>query len=395
MPDPLIILGSSVRAAAKSAAAAGYAPWCVDKRGDRDLRAIASGAGGSVRVVEPGHYPQAILHLIDEAPADAKVLLAGGLDGEADLLKAIGFEHTFMTSPPEAVRKVRWPSALASIPKSPGLRRCQTLTTVSFLRKLWRLAFGSFGKTRYLLKPRDSYGGQGIRWWRPGDPIDATHYIQQHVTGMPVSAVYHCDGWSSVLLGATEQLIGEPCFGGSEFAYCGSIGPLQVSEATREVMSHLGVVLTQRFDLRGVFGVDMVMDFKGNLWPVEVNPRYTASVEIVEKVTGVHALSPSDGSRKEKPTRASVQGKAVVYAKIAGKVPDLYGMFGEHEVADVPEAGRAITRGAAVCTVYAHGHSRDDCFNRLKKHAGQIYKVMASDNTPGDQAPPRGQEPVE
>ncbi len=373
MSDPLIILGSSVRAAAKSAVAAGYTPWCIDKRGDRDLRAVA---GSSVRVVEPDHFPQTILHLIEAAPADAKVLLAGGLDGEADLLKAIGFEHTFLSSPPEAVRRVRWPSALATIPKSPGLRRCQTLTTVSFLRRLWRLAFGSFGKTRYLLKPRDSYGGQGIRWYRPGEPIDATHYLQQHVTGMPVSAVFTCDGWSSVLLGATEQLIGEPCFGASEFAYCGSIGPLQVSEKTREVMSHLGVVLTQRFDLRGVFGVDMVMDFKGNLWPVEVNPRYTASIEIVEKITGTHALNPNDGSRKNKPPRSSVQGKAVVYAKLAGAVPDLYELFSDHEVADVPEAGKALQKGAAVCTVFASGHSRDDCFNKLKTMATKVYSVM-------------------
>jgi len=373
MSEPLIILGSSVRAAAKSAVAAGYTPWCVDKRGDKDLRAIA---GATVRVVEPEHYPRAILHLIEDAPADAKVLLAGGLDGEVDLLKAIGFEHEFLNSPPEAIRKVRWPSALATIPKSKGLRRCKTVTTVSFLRRLWRLAFGAFGKTKYLLKPQNSYGGQGIRRWRPGEPIDATHYLQQHVTGMPISAVYHCDGWSSVLLGATEQLIGEPCFGASEFAYCGSIGPLQVSEATREVMSHLGVVLTQRFDLRGVFGIDMIMDFKGQLWPVEVNPRYTASVEIVEKITGTHALNPNDGSRKSKPPRSSIQGKAVVYAKLAGGAPDLYELFDEHEVADVPETGKALQKGAAICTVFAHGHSRDDCFNKLKVMATRVYNAM-------------------
>ena len=376
MPEPLIILGSSARAAAGSAVRAGYAPWCVDKRGDRDLCELVRGAGGRVVVVEPKHYPKGILHLIEDAPADAKVLLAGGLDGEVDLLKAIGFEHEFMTSPAEAIRKVRWPSALATIPKSPGLGRCQTLTTVSFLRRLWRLAFGSFGKTRYLLKPRDSYGGQGIRWYRPGDPIDATHYLQQHITGMPISAVYTCDGWSSVLLGATEQLIGEPCFGASEFAYCGSIGPLQVSEKTRDTMAHLGVVLTQRFDMRGVFGIDLIMDFKGRLWPVEVNPRYTASVEIVERNTGVHALNPNDGSRKGKPPRSSVQGKAVVYAKIAGVVPDLYELFSADQVADVPEAGKAVRKGAAVCTVFAHGHSRDDCFNKLKTMAGQVYSAM-------------------
>lgn len=337
------------------------------------------GSGAAVRVIKPQHYPKGLLHMLDDAPVDAKVLLTGGLDGEVDLLKAIGFEHEFLNSPPEAIRKVRWPTALASLPKTPGLGRCKTVTTLSFMRRLWRLAFGAFEKTRYLVKPQNSYGGQGIRWWQPGEPIDATHYLQQHVRGMPISAVYHCDGWSSVLLGATEQLVGEPCFGASEFGYCGSIGALQVSEATHHAMSHVGVVLTQRFDLRGVFGIDMVMDFKGRLWPIEVNPRYTASVEIVEKFTGTHALNPNDGSRKSKPPRSSVHGKAVVYAKISGVVPDLYELFSEGQVADVPGAGEAITKGTAVCTVFASGHSRDECFNKLKAMAAKVYSAMNKD----------------
>jgi uncharacterized protein len=379
MGEPLIILGSSARAAAGSAVRAGFEPWCIDRRGDRDLRELAGGtggAGGSVRVVEPGEYPQGILKLLEDAPADAKVLLTGGLDGEVDLLKAIGFEHDFSTAPPEAVRKVRWPTALASIPSTDGLRRCKTLTTISYLRRLWRLAFGSFGKTRYLLKPRNSYGGQDIRWWRPGQAIDATHYLQEYVRGMPISAAYHCDGWSSILLGATEQLIGETCFGASEFAYCGSVGPVQLSERAREALSHLGVVLTQRFDMRGVFGVDLVMDFKGNLWPVEVNPRYTASVELIEKITGVTALNPSDGSRRGKQPRAAMHGKAVVYAKRDGPAPDLYALLGKGQVADVPEEGRALRAGAAVCTVFASGPSRDDCFNKLHQMARKVYEAM-------------------
>lgn len=372
MPEPLIIVGSSVRAAAQSAVRAGFVPWCIDKRGDRDLREIP---GASVRVVESQHYPRAILHLLDEAPADAKLLLAGGLDGEHELLKAICFEHHFITSPPEAVRKVRWPSALATIPTAKGLKHCQTLTSISYLRRLWRLAFGSFGKTRYLLKPLASYGGQNITWWQPGQSIGAGQYLQQFIRGMPISAVYHCDGWSSILLGATEQLIGESCFGGSDFAYCGSIGPLQLSERARDALSHLGVILTQRFDLRGVFGIDLVMDFKGDLWPIEVNPRYPASAELIEKITGVHILTPADGSRKEKKQRPIMHGKAVVYAKQNGKAPDLYATFSKDQVADVPEPGRDISRGAAICTVFATAPSRDDVFNKLKSMAQQIYDI--------------------
>ncbi len=370
MPEPLIIVGSSVRAAAQSAVRAGFAPWCIDRRGDRDLREMP---GVTVRVVGKTDYPSGIVKLLDEAPGQAKILLAGGLDGEFDLLKAIAFEHPFLSSPPEAVRKVRWPSALATIPTTPGLKHCQTLTSISFLRRLWRLAFGSFGKTRYLLKPLNSYGGQDITWWQPGQSIGAGQYLQQYVRGMPISAVYHCDGWSSILLGATEQLIGESCFAGAGFAYCGSIGPVQLTERNREALSHLGVVLTQRFDLRGIFGIDLVMDFKGDLWPIEVNPRYPASAELIEKITGAHVLTPTDGSRKESKQRPLQFGKAIVYAKKDFKAPDYYATFSRDQIADVPEPGREITQGAAICTVQASASSRDECFKKLKSLAEQVY----------------------
>ena len=328
------------------------------------------------RVIEKKDFPAGIVKLLALAPADAKVLLTGGLDGQFELLKAIGFENEFFSSPPEAVRKVRWPSALATIPTTPGLKHCKTLTSISFLSKLWRLAFGSFGKTKYLLKPRDSYGGQGITWWTPGGSIDANHYLQQYIKGVPVSAVYHCDGWSSILLGVTEQLIGEPCFGVKGFAYCGSVGPIAMSEKSREALSHLGVVLTQRFDLRGVFGVDLVMDFRGNLWPIEVNPRYTASVGLIEKATGVNALKPADGSRRGKPARLSMHGQAVVFAKQKGVAPDLYETFSKDQIADVPEPGRTLNPGAPICTVFAAAGTRDECFKRLKESAKRVYEVV-------------------
>lgn len=374
MGEALIIVGSSARAAAQSAVRAGFSPWCIDRRGDVDLRETA---GVSVRVCDKKDYPRGILKLLDDAPADTKVVLAGGLDGEFDLLKAIGFEHHFLTSPPDAVRKVRWPTALATIPTTPGLKHCQTLTSISFLRRLWRLAFGSLGKTKYLLKPRASYGGQNIAWWQPGMSIGSDQYLQQFVRGVPISAVYHCDGWSSILLGATEQLVGETCFGASTFAYCGSIGPSQLTEKAREALSHLGVVLTQRFDMRGVFGVDLIMDFKGDLWPIEVNPRYTVSVEVIEKATGVHALNPADGSRGEKQKRTVMHGKAIVFTKHACKAPDLYQLFSRDQVADVPQPGRAINKGAAACTVFAAAGTRDECFNKLKSMAQQVYDAMA------------------
>ena len=47
----------------------------------------------------------------------------------------------------------------------------------------------------------------------------------------------------------------------------------------------MGAALADVFDLCGLFGVDGVV--RGNrFWPVEINPRYTASMEVLEYVPG-------------------------------------------------------------------------------------------------------------
>ena len=80
------------------------------------------------------------------------------------------------------------------------------------------------------------------------------------------------------LIGVTRQLIGAP---GSPFAYRGSIGPYAVSEGLKRRLDSMGWVLASEFALVGLFGVDYILS-DGEPWPVEVNPRYTASVEVLE-----------------------------------------------------------------------------------------------------------------
>ena len=373
MGKPVIIVGSSARAAAQSAVRAGFEPWCIDRRGDRDLRQTP---GVTVRTLEAKDYPRGILKLLDEAPADAKVLLSGGMDGEHELLKAIGFEHAFVTSPPEAVRKVRWPTALATIPTTPGLRHCKTLTSIGFLRRLWRLAFGSFGKTKYLLKPRASYGGQDISWWTPGRSIPASHYLQEYVRGMPISAVYHCDGWSSILLGATEQLIGETCFGASTFAYCGSIGPVYLTERAREALSHLGVV------------PDPAVRPARRIWRrpghgLQGRPLANRSQPALHRQRRIDRAD--HRCPRNHPHRRLAQGKKAApgharqgHCLRQTILPDPRPVCLAWPRSDRrrPRTRPNRSQGAAICTLFTAAHSRDECFNKLKAMAQQVYNAV-------------------
>src|SRR5262249_49058234 len=127
-----------------------------------------------------------------------------------------------------------------------------------------------------------STGGSGVTWWT-GDKAHARpdSYLQEYIEGEPCAALYIGDGTSARLVGLTRQLVGEDWLHAKPFHYCGSIGPLPIDAELRRAFEALGNHIAKGCGLRGVFGVDCVLR-DCELWPIEINPRYPASAEILE-----------------------------------------------------------------------------------------------------------------
>lgn len=371
MPEPLIILGRSVRAAAQSAIRAGFEPWCVDCRADLDLQQIAK-----AQRCPADQYPMGMLPLLDDAPEDAPVMLTADLENYPEFVEAAAIDRQLLGCSAEALRSVRDPNIIAAIPPIPGVRFCKTRKHESWLRRLRRFLFGGPGQSRFLLKPMRGHAGRGIEWWAGGEIPDG-RYIQQFIPGTPLSAVFHTDGWSAILVGVTEQLVGQPAFGSSRFQYCGSIGPFPLDENQRVALSQLGVILAQQHDLRGMVGVDLVLDKKNILWPVEVNPRYTDSVEVIEQLDHIAALKGRKALDRRKKTKGpAVLGKALLFAHTETTVPDLSDLPQDH-LADIPPRvhGSAIHKGDHLCTIHTSAPTRDTCLTRLRQLASQLYET--------------------
>ena len=65
----------------------------------------------------------------------------------------------------------------------------------------------------------------------------------------------------------------------------GASAPAPIAESLDSQLESLGNSLAFAFGLAGWFGVDFVLR-DGDPWPVEINPRYTASIEIHELASG-------------------------------------------------------------------------------------------------------------
>ena len=107
------------------------------------------------------------------------------------------------------------------------------------------------------------------------------------------------DGRRGRVFGLSEQLVGRAALGASGYAWCGNLLPLELPDAERDVLraqiDDMVSRLTRRFGLVGVNGLDVVIgrDPEGAARPylVEVNPRFSGSMELAERAFGVNVFS--------------------------------------------------------------------------------------------------------
>jgi predicted ATP-grasp superfamily ATP-dependent carboligase len=213
---------------------------------------------------------------------------------------------------------------------------------------------------------------------------------QRRIAGTPCAAVFVGADGAARLLGLTRQLVGEGWLGAREFQYAGSIAPYPATRETLAQIGQIGNVLASQFQLAGLFGVDLVIDAATQrVWALEVNPRYTASVEIVERATGVAAIEAhavACGSFTNgltlRATRLGTHdhGKAILFAKRPVVVGQMFATWALDEatrlpwpmLADVPPAGARIGIGRPVLTLFAAGEDSGDVERRLRKRVAEV-----------------------
>jgi predicted ATP-grasp superfamily ATP-dependent carboligase len=217
---------------------------------------------------------------------------------------------------------------------------------------------------RWLRKPLRSGGGTRVREWR-GGALPAGTFLQERIDGVPCSAAAVGDGRDAVMLGVTEQLIGERAFGVRGYRWCGNLVPPR-APVPRAQARAICSRLADAFGLRGLFGIDFVWDGE-RAWTVEVNPRPTASLEAIEAAYGMRAFDAP--AVTDEPVRAA--GKAVLFATEDVVVGDSTRWM-ERGVRDVPHPGERIAAGRPICTVVTTAATSQDALAGLEEEAAWL-----------------------
>ena len=144
---------------------------------------------------------------------------------------------------------------------------------------------------QYLLKPLEGAGGWRNRVIKSQNDIDewvkefqAPFILQEYVSGIPASVCCVTTGKEARAIALNAQLMRDDPL--TPFGFCGSYTPF--IHSCSEQMIQLAEKIALATGCIGIIGIDFIVG--DGIWAIEVNPRFQATLETVERATGINLV---------------------------------------------------------------------------------------------------------
>ena len=398
-----LLVGASVRALMESAVESGYPVMGIDFFGDLDSRRCGKTLG---LVSDLGLEPTVrnLLHVAQGTNCQGLVY-ASGPENHSDELSFWEERGLLCGNRISVVKQVRDPWQLRQ-----ALTEIGVSMPAFYSVGCWNPDEAVAGERGWLLKPLNRGGGHGITelprdkkaalarlsaLTNPGDYI-----VEEYISGVPASVTFLADGDQAVVLGTSRQLTGIKGLNKQPFVYAGNIVPLDSSlwpelRTLDADLLRISRHLTSVFGLKGLNTLDFIVNSAG-IWVLELNPRWSASVELIEKWRGERLFSlhiaacigkgqtdipfGTESYRTFKQSFAGFWGKSIVYAQSSFEIrkqaySDIDLLY-ERGVRDIPLVGTKIEKGQPICTVLSEADSDAACWQSLQRKAEWARRIF-------------------
>ncbi|HMM75012.1 MAG TPA: ATP-grasp domain-containing protein [Gammaproteobacteria bacterium] len=353
---PLLVVARSARALAQAARAAGYAPYVIDLFGDSDTRASAVRYRRCAAREGYDFNAEALVAAVAAlAGRDRPPLVwGGGLEGRAALLAACAHHCELLGTAPEAL-----PAIVSPLQRAECLRQLGIATP--------ELAFGRVpARGGWLCKRIGEAGGWHVRPALPGERLDAACYAQRRVQGRALSVSFLAAARRVQVLGYSAQLFAPSS--ARPYAWAGAIGGIALPRKLRRAIAAALPALAEAFALRGLCGIDFVLDADGRWWLVDLNPRPTATLELLVSPAAAlraHLAACRDREWPAPAPRKRPWALAVPWSDDPIRLPK--SLDWPAWVADRPGAGARLPRDAPLCSVRASGPTAEAALRALHR----------------------------
>jgi len=396
----LLAIGIDVVSLANSAKRAGYQVYAVDFFGDQDLKHVCWKSQSIIRQ-RPGKTcgrlssdfnPEALLQLTKGLLRRSKVdfaLLSSGLDDFPQVLFELNDIIPILGNSPDTIKRVRDKTKFFGELKRLQIRHPKTTIAENFEEA--RKKSKDVGYP-VVVKPLTSVGGASIRKvqnlhglkraFRHTHLFHGKILIQEHIYGTPASVSLISSRRGTVVLTVNEQLLGMRELGQQEpYGYCGNTVPLLADEPVISECRGMAEKIASHFSLVGSNGLDLVISEEGAPYAIEVNPRFQATLECVERVLGMNIVNAHVKACAEEVLPTIITNSSaccvrlILFAPRRSIVPDLSTLV---EVRDIPLPRVVVERSEPICSLVVEGADRDSSLKEAKKIAGLIFRSLQS-----------------
>jgi predicted ATP-grasp superfamily ATP-dependent carboligase len=345
----VLIAAASGRALAASARRGGYAPLVADFFGDQDTIAVAEAHVRLPDGLARGMRCDGVLDALESLATHqepAGIVCGTGFEDRPEVLGNIARRWKLLGNPPAVVARAKDPLVLSKLCHDNGIAHPEiSLSPPS-------------DPTNWLHKRKGGAGGRHIR--AAVDDADVgggTFYYQQRVDGTPISAFFLADGNRALVLGFSAQWSSPTPR--QLFRYGGAVQPASLDHAAAQAMADIVQKLVAGLSLVGLNSADFLVDDRGGIQFLEINPRPGATLDIFEPrddsmfamhIEACEGILPSSAPRFEQ-ARAS----AIVYAE--RDIAAFPTLDWPNWAADRPVVGTSISSGDPLCTVFACAES--------------------------------------
>ncbi len=239
------------------------------------------------------------------------------------------------------------------------------------------------GEYPCMIKPRTGAGGwrnqvvadEGGRFaWEELWP-DVPYLCQRIVEGVAASVSCIANGRDAMAIAVNRQFLrgGE---GEKSYGFAGVVTPLEHPLAGE--MARLAERAAAASGCVGSVGIDFVLGAQP--WAIEINPRFQATLDVVEMATGcnlfeLHVRGCNGMLPQRRPEPGRIAMRRILFADRDLIVRDDLKHLAP-AIADIPWLGTEIEEGSAILSVYGWGETREQASVRLDNTITTLRRYM-------------------
>ena len=343
--SPVLIIAQSGRFLAQAATQAGYSVWVADSFGDQDTLSI------SQRWQQIPTFSANFLNILTKlTQGESCILIAGsGVELWYSLLNKLPPNIQVIGNSAQTIKTLKTPSLFFSLLNQLTLPHPPTQFDLPR------------DTTNWLVKSVSGLGGTHIQYLnQTADTDTRNQYFQYFVKGNSGSALFLANGKSAQLISINKQLLSPNK--NTPFRLGSIETPWNISEKHRQQLKQAVAKITFATGLLGLNSIDFIISEHGELQLLEVNPRPSASAELIDSEIPLfqHHLNACLGNLPVLTIKQAATKTSLHYLYVNNDVTIPTQMIWPIECHDIPAPNTTVKKEQPLCTAIISTKSLQD-----------------------------------